>query len=206
MTIHHERPRSRGSIVPPREDIDLTNHQVVSAEGSGAVFGRTLALLRLAIGFVFLWAFLDKLFGLGYATGRAAAWIHGGSPTQGFLSHVQVGPLRTVFHDWAGAGWVDLLFMLGLLGVGVAVMLGIGLRLSAVAGSLLLVLMWAAEWPMARHTVSGVATVSSNPFLDYHLIYALVLIAVAVGAAGRVWGLGRAWCGTALVRRHPWLR
>jgi hypothetical protein len=42
---------------------------------------RVLALgltgVRLAIGFEFLWAFLDKTFGLGYSTPVGRAWIHG---------------------------------------------------------------------------------------------------------------------------------
>ena len=44
-----------------------------------------VALTRILLGFVFLWAFLDKTFGLGYATEPAKAWINGGSPTTGFL-------------------------------------------------------------------------------------------------------------------------
>jgi len=43
---------------------------------------RALAVLRITTGFVFLWAFLDKTFGFGYATPSAKAWIHGGSPHQ----------------------------------------------------------------------------------------------------------------------------
>jgi hypothetical protein len=41
---------------------------------------KALAVLRVATGLVFLWAFLDKLFGLGYATPGTKAWIAGGSP------------------------------------------------------------------------------------------------------------------------------
>lgn len=60
----------------------------VTITSGGAI---AIALLRLSIGFVFLWAFLDKLFGLGYATPGARAWINGGSPTKGFLSNVDIG-------------------------------------------------------------------------------------------------------------------
>lgn len=52
--------------------------------------------LRLAIGFEFLWAFLDKTFGLGYTTSTKHAWIHGGSPTKGFLS----GPMNSQPFTW----------------------------------------------------------------------------------------------------------
>ena len=41
--------------------------------------------IRLSLGWVFLWAFLDKLFGFGHETTSKQAWIHGGSPTLGFL-------------------------------------------------------------------------------------------------------------------------
>ncbi|MDV9177050.1 hypothetical protein R6V09_43855, partial [Streptomyces sp. W16] len=37
------------------------------------------ASLRLLTGFVFLWAFLDKTFGFGYATASGKGWIDGGS-------------------------------------------------------------------------------------------------------------------------------
>src|SRR5690349_14676160 len=142
--------------------------------------GRLLAVLRIATGFVFLWAFLDKAFGLGYATTPERAWITGGSPTKGFLSSVDVGPFAGAFRSWAGAPWADWLFMLGLLGIGLAVLLGVGLRIAAVAGAVQVLLMWAAEWPLARFTEAGAPSTSTNPIIDYHIIYALVLIVLAV--------------------------
>ena len=44
-------------------------------------------MLRFAMGFIFLWAFFDKVFGLGFATTADKAWIRGGSPTTGFLAN-----------------------------------------------------------------------------------------------------------------------
>ncbi|MFD2081672.1 DoxX family membrane protein [Actinopolymorpha cephalotaxi] len=167
--------------------------------------GRILAVLRIGLGFVFLWAFTDKLFGWNYATPPARSWLNGGSPTRGFLGGVQAGPFQSVFHSWAGAGWADWLFMLGLLGVGVAVVAGVGLRLAAVAGSVMMVLMWAAEWPMAHLSSAGTPTMSTNPFVDYHLLYALLLVLFAVANAGAVWGLGGAWAKVGLVDRNRWL-
>jgi thiosulfate dehydrogenase [quinone] large subunit len=46
---------------------------------------------------------------------------------------------------------------------------------------------------------------SVNPIVDYHLIYALGLIVVAVTYAGHRWGLGRWWAKLPLVARHRWL-
>ena len=166
---------------------------------------RFLAIARVVVGFEFLWAFLDKTFGLGYATPAARAWINGGSPTKGFLSNVAVGPFEATFHTWAGAAWADWLFMVGLLAIGIALILGIGLRAAAVSGTLMLVLMWAAEWPLARFTSAGEPSMSVNPIVDYHIIYALALITLAVTYAGHTWGLGRWWARLPFVQGNRWL-
>ena len=164
-----------------------------------------LAIVRVVLGVEFLWAFLDKTFGLHYATPSAKAWINGGSPTKGFLSRVAVGPLEGTFHTIAGAAWADWLFMAGLLGIGIALILGIGLRAAAVSGTVMMVLMWAAEWPLAKFTSAGEPTMSTNPIVDYHIIYALALIALALTYAGHTWGLGKRWARLPFVQRHRWL-
>jgi thiosulfate dehydrogenase [quinone] large subunit len=151
--------------------------------------------VRLSIGWIFLWAFLDKLVGLGHDTTHKAAWIHGGSPTQGFLAFAAKGPLKGLYNNVAGQAWADWLFMLGLLGIGAALMLGIAMRPAAVAGSVLLVLMWSAVLPP-----------DSNPFMDDHLVYAFALVLVAALGAGRTLGLGTAWERLPLVQQQPWLR
>ena len=164
-----------------------------------------LAIMRMVVGFEFLWAFLDKTFGLGYATPAARAWINGGSPTKGFLSNVAVGPFESTFHTIAGAAWADWTFMLGLLGIGLALTFGIGLRIAAVTGTVMMVLMWAAEWPLAKFTSAGEPSMSVNPIVDYHIIYAFALIALALTYAGHTWGLGRLWAKLPFVQRNRWL-
>jgi thiosulfate dehydrogenase [quinone] large subunit len=166
----------------------------------------SLAVLRIALGLVFLWAFLDKTFGWHYATPSARAWVRGGSPTKGFLSAVDVGPFASLAHRLAGQAWVDWAFMLGLLGLGVALLAGVGLRLAAAGGGLLLVMMWLAEFPPAQHTSAGAPSGSSHPIIDYHVIYALGLLVVAATLAGDTWGLGRRWAARPRVQQHGWLR
>lgn len=208
MSISHEAPQSRKAAMPRQKSV-AARQSVSSVSAGGTVLsattGRVLAVLRIALGFVFLWAFVDKLFGWSYATPSARSWINGGSPTKGFLSGIQAGPFQSMFHSWAGAGWADWLFMLTLLGVGVAVVAGIGLRIAAVAGSCLMLLMWAAEWPLAHTSSAGTPTMSTNPIVDYHLLYALVLIVLALVNAGAIWGLGNAWARIEFVNRNRWL-
>jgi thiosulfate dehydrogenase (quinone) large subunit len=164
-------------------------------------------VLRITMGLLFLWAFFDKLFGLGFSTAGSNGWIDGGSPTKGFLSHVAVGPLEGTLHDWAGQAWADWLFMLGLLGIGLALTFGIAMRIAAGATVVMMALMWIAEWPLARHTSAGEASGSTNPLIDYHVIYALVALTMAsLPAAGDRWGLGRQWRQLPVVRDHRWMQ
>lgn len=153
------------------------------------------AAARLALGWVFLWAFLDKTFGLGHDTTAAQAWINGGSPTKGFLAHGAVGPLAGFYHSIAGAAWADWLFMIGLLGIGLALILGIGMRVAAAAGVVLLLMMYAVVLPPAN-----------NVFMDDHLIYAILIVGLAMVGAGDTFGLGRWWKNTSLVQRYSILR
>lgn len=166
---------------------------------------KVLAVARIVIGFTFLWAFLDKLFGLGFATPSSRAWINGGTPAQGFIKGID-GPFHDVFQIVANPVG-DWLFMAGLLGIGVAMIAGAGLRIAAVAGTLLMLFMFMAEWPAATTLVDGkVVSGSTNPIVDSHWHEALLLIISAVTLAGDTWGLGKWWGNLSVVKNHRWLR
>ncbi len=152
------------------------------------------ALLRLGMGGIFLWAFLDKLFGLGFATAPDKAWLAGGSPTYGFLKSATYGPLATFYSSLAGNVAVDWLFMLGLLGVGVALIVGVATRIAGYAGAIMMVLIWTALLPP-----------KNNPLLDDHIIYTFVLIGLSIVKSGQWFGLGKWWSKTDLVKRYPLL-
>ena len=163
--------------------------------GRTGTLSYVLGVTRLAMGWTFLWPFLDKTFGLGHETASADAWINGGSPTSGFLGHATKGPFADFYQNMAGQAWADWLFMLGLLGIGVALIAGVAMRAAAAAGALLLVLMWTAVLPP-----------DNNIFLDDHLIYALLLVVLALTAAGRTLGLGAAWEKLPFVKKYTSLR
>ena len=166
----------------------------------------TAAVIRLSLGWTFLWAFLDKTFALGHETGvnpqtgavdyfGPAAWIHGGSPTAGFLGFATKGPLAGFYQNLAGNAVVDWIFMLGLLGIGLALVLGIGMRIAVVSGVAMLVMMWSAVLPPAN-----------NLFMDDHIVYALTLVLLALIGAGKTFGFGKQWERIPFVQEHGWLK
>lgn len=153
-------------------------------------------LLRIALGFVFFWAFIDKLFGLGFATAAGKSWLSGGSPTTGFLKMGTQGPFASFFQSLAGSAVVDWLFMMGLLLLGVSLILGIGVKIASYGGSLLLFLMWLALIPP-----------QNNPFVDEHIIYILALLGLgSIPAADREFSLAKWWLKTKLVKKNPILQ
>ena len=195
MTTLHRHP----------EHLDVLVERDVVTHGAAR---KALAALRIGYGLTFLWAFFDKLLALGFATGKDTetgvvdyfgpdAWINGGSPTFGFLNFgvSPDNPFQGFFNSMAGAAWADWLFMLGLLGIGLALTLGVGIRLAAISGGLLYVMMWAASLPLAN-----------NPVIDDHLIGLVTLIVLALTLAGDTWGAGKQWATTNIVRRFPVLR
>ena len=153
-----------------------------------------LAVARILLGVIFLWAFLDKLFGLGFATPAGRAWVEGGSPTSGFLSGVE-GPFASLFNSLSGLLVVDWLFMLGLLGLGVALILGVAVRLATWSGALLVVLMWAASLPL-----------ETNPLIDDHIIYAVLLLVIGWALPQQRLSIAGWWQRQSFVRNNTWLQ
>jgi len=151
---------------------------------------KLLGALRILMGTIFLWAFFDKLFGLGFATEAGKAWVRGGSPTAGFLQFGVRGPFADMFHALAGNVFVDWLFMTGLLCIGTALILGIGMRIAVWSGSLMLALMWLAVLPPEHH-----------PVVDDHIMYIVVLFVLLHTEAGWHLGLGGWWARNPLVKR-----
>ena len=144
--------------------------------------GWMLGITRIAFGFYFLWAFVDKMFGLGFATPAERAVVNGGSPTTGYLAGVE-GPLAGMYNSWSGIAIFDWLFMAGLLGIGLTLMTGMGARVGALAGALMYLFMYGASIPT-----------TTNPFLDDHLTGALVMLVIAaIPASWEYLGLGAMW-------------
>lgn len=154
-----------------------------------------LGVVRILLGLYLLWAFFDKLFGWTFNTPPENAWIRGGSPTTGFLGGVadpaSGNPFAGFFEFWLSLNPVtDILFMAGLLGVGLSFTLGIVMRIGAVSGCAMYLLMYMAVFPLV-----------TNPILDDRLIKAVLMLGLAALLAGDYLGLGRPW--RRLVRNNP---
>lgn len=160
-----------------------------------------LSLTRIAIGFVFFWAFLDKLFGLGFSTCRTTAedgtytidvmcekaWISGGRMTEGYLAGSS-GPFAEFFADLGKQAWTDWPYMIGLAGIGLALMLGIGTKVAMITGPIMLGMMYVSHsWP-------GQGGNTTNPFVDDHMVQALAIIGIVlVELTYQSIGLGKWW-------------
>ncbi|MFD1930084.1 MULTISPECIES: hypothetical protein [Nonomuraea] len=131
------------------------------------------AIARIAMGWLFLFTYVDRTFGLGFATPATKAWIFGGSPTAELLR-------GGIFASLAGQPWVDALFLLGLLGLGLCLMLGIATRAAAVAAGITLMIVWVAKLPVV-----------ATPIVNEHVISTMVLAALAMVNAGNTLGMGR---------------
>ena len=84
--------------------------------------------------------------------------------------------------------------MFALLAIGVALILGIGLRITAVAGGLLYLMMWTVALPP-----------TTNPVIDDHILGLISLAVLAATSAGLTWGLSRPWRSVSFVAKNHWL-
>lgn len=153
-------------------------------------------IIRLSLGWLFFWPFIDKTFGLGFGTATEDAWLAGNSPTYGFLTYATKGPFAEIYQSIAGHPIVDWLFMLGLLYVGLAFIFGITMKFAGYAGALMLALMYTAGFLPPEH----------NPFMDEHIIYLLFMILIPQTNCGYSWSLSSWWTNTKLVKKYPLLK
>ena len=143
-----------------------------------------IGILRIALGFYMFWAGIDKIFGFGLATKKDAAIINGGKATLGFLKFgTATSPLHGFYAAIAGNVITEILFVGGLVLIGLALMLGVGTRIAGISGAILMSLMYLAVLPMTH-----------NPLLDEHIIYGLSFLYFAtMPKVGNYLGFGAKW-------------
>lgn len=149
--------------------------------------GYLLGLVRILIGWMFIWTFIDRTFGLGRPTPHDQAWTRGGSPIDSFVGSARdSGSRNPVPGFWRFLSeqhtWVNIVLMVLIAVIGVLLVLGFVMWFSCVAGAILLVLQWFTAWP-----------IKDNLFLNSALLGAVVLIALLACNAGSFVGFGKRW-------------
>ena len=160
--------------------------------GSSRSTPRVAAGLRSAPirdGLTFLWAFLDKAFALGFSTGRVLdeagqtvkidffgpdAWINGASPTAGAVGFALKGPfadniqaITSYQMTQAGpqvAGWIDWVYMVSLVLIGLGLISGVMTRLAAVGGIIWMATFYlgTAIWPSTTRSSTTTSCTGSS--------------------------------------------
>ena len=155
---------------------------------------KVFGILRLLLGWIFLWSFLDKTFGLGFSTARENSWLRGSSPTAGFLEHGTSGSFEGVFQSMTGLPVIDWLYMAGMLLIGLSLITSIGIKVASYAGALMMTLLFFASMPP-----------ENNPFISDHIVYLVILLALK--EFDYTWlSFAKWWQGTELVKRNPWMK
>ncbi|KGM13841.1 hypothetical protein [Cellulomonas bogoriensis] len=185
-----DTPAGGAPAAGPEPRAVLYQEQIVTRPGARYA----LAAGRIFIGWIFFWAFIDRVFGLGYSTPSERAWINGGSPAQGYIGGIE-GPFADFLQGTFQNAFGDWLFMIGLFGIGIAMLLGAGLKIAAVTGTLLMFFMWLSQVPF----VLG----GTNPVMTTHWLEAALLIIAATTLAGDTLGVGKIW---ARIVGNSWLR
>ncbi|MCU0408416.1 MAG: DoxX family protein [Bacteroidales bacterium] len=139
-----------------------------------------LTLIRIVVGWHFLYEGLAKLFNPGWSS--AAFLMESKWLLAGFFHWLAADPGRLALTDFINT-W-------GLILIGLALFLGIFTRISALAGSAMLLLFYIASPPFIE---SSIATASHFYIINYNVIEAVILIAIAALPADYLWGLGRLW-------------
>jgi thiosulfate dehydrogenase (quinone) large subunit len=136
-----------------------------------SVFDRTiLFLLRLLMGWTFLYAaihhFGDDTFVVGFLS-HTKTFHEIYAP----LSSEKIAPILTLLVEY------------GHLLIGLSLISGLLVRLSAPFAAMIMLLYWTAhmDFPYIEN--------ANNYLIDYHVVYGVILLLLISKNAGRIWGL-----------------
>jgi thiosulfate dehydrogenase [quinone] large subunit len=136
----------------PKQQSTLTDKQI-----------KSLVLLRVVFGLLFLWAGLNKLLS--------------GFTASSYLTNSTTGPFAELFQSMANNALVDFLVIFGEMAIGLSLILGALVWLSAPAGVLMMFLYYLSVFP------------PKTGYINEHIIYMLVFVALAVFKSGNYYGL-----------------
>jgi thiosulfate dehydrogenase [quinone] large subunit len=146
-----------------------------------------VAVLRVAVGIIFLWAGLEKVIGgegawsasgfLAFGTGGTMGWpFFTGDPGDQIFNPTQ-SFWATLAENEAAMSAINLLVPWGQIGIGVSLILGVLTRFGAAMGTLMMLLFFVAAWDFQFGVV------------NQHLTYALVTFFLGYIGSGNFYGL-----------------
>lgn len=170
-------------------------------EGLSVGKQRMVAVLRMAVGFIFLTAGIEKLL-LTEGGFSAAGFLKFGTAGTPVLASAAEKVIYNPTHDFwvalagnaAAMNVINVLVVAGQIGIGVALILGLATRFASAMGTLMMLIFFVAAWEFEFGIV------------NQHLTYALVTATLGVLGAGRVWGLDAVIEKAQIVRQTPQLR
>ncbi|MDD5050720.1 MAG: DoxX family protein [Candidatus Pacebacteria bacterium] len=146
----------------------------------------SLFLLRITMGWMFFYAGITHLLDPNFSAGGYLAGAKTFVGFYHFLATPSILPIVNFVNVW------------GLTLLGVSLILGIGVRLSAKLGALLMVLYWL---PL------GILHPDAHSLIvDDHIIYAAGLLVLAYHNAGRAFGFQHWFSGLSIFSKYPRLR
>ena len=162
---------------------------------------RLAAIVRVAVGFIFLTAGFQKAFldaepfsAVGFLKFGTAGTPFLGAPVEGGIYN----PTNALWVSLAGNAavmpFVNWLVVFGQIAIGAALILGLGTRFAAAMGTFMMLFFFLAAWEFEHGIV------------NQHLTYALVTAFIGYIGAGRFYGLDGIVEKLALVREQPRLR
>ena len=156
-------------------------------EITSKVHMRGIALLRITVGIIFLWAGLEKLLApepfsaagfLQFATAGTLGWpFVSGEVAEGTVFNPTQGVWLAIAGNDALMSVINVLVPLGQVGIGVSLILGLFTRFAAAMGTLMMLFFFFAAWDFGYGIV------------NQHLTYALICMTIFGLGAGRYYGL-----------------
>jgi len=149
-----------------------------------------VAVLRVGVGIIFLWAGLEKVIGgggewsaagfLGFATGGSMGWpFVTGEIAEGTIFNPTQSFWAGLADNQTAMTVINLLVPWGQIGIGVSLILGLLTRFGAAMGTLMMLFFFVAAWDFEFGIV------------NQHLTYALVTFFLGYIGSGNFYGLDR---------------
>src|SRR5580700_4645413 len=147
-----------------------------------------IVFFRLTMAWTFLYAASHQVFDPSFSVAS-------------FLSHTKTfHDAYSIFTTPSISPTITFLVSYGHLLIGLSLLVGLMVRVSAAFGIALMLMYWTAhmDWPFIES--------KDNFIVDYHIVYAGVLVFLIGKHAGHVWGLDGWVEKLPLMIRHPGLR